>query len=209
MDPAGLELERREQAIEFGNRPPADRASAPPSASRPTKVIDEIRRHDDGSRRRRDVDERAVDVEEQAGVVRRWFGSHPGCSQCKMRPSRCHADVPSSGRNVNEESKFPSSGQASAGAMVQCGTMLSTVAFRVDDDSRSPAPSASMRIAQIAPLMESVPPRLYGGTERIVSWLTEELVRQGHDVTLFASGDSMTASKLYRAPRRRSDCRKR
>jgi glycosyltransferase involved in cell wall biosynthesis len=53
-----------------------------------------------------------------------------------------------------------------------------------------------MRIAQIAPLMESVPPRLYGGTERIVSYLTEELVRMGHDVTLFASGDSMTAAKL-------------
>ena len=53
-----------------------------------------------------------------------------------------------------------------------------------------------MRIAQIAPLMESVPPRLYGGTERIVSWLTEELVKQGHDVTLFASGDSITASEL-------------
>ena len=53
-----------------------------------------------------------------------------------------------------------------------------------------------MRIAQIAPLMESVPPRLYGGTERIVSWLTEELVAQGHDVTLFASGDSMTAANL-------------
>ncbi len=53
-----------------------------------------------------------------------------------------------------------------------------------------------MRIAQIAPLMESVPPRLYGGTERIVSWLTEELVRQGHDVTLFASGDSITAANL-------------
>src|SRR5688572_27911076 len=53
-----------------------------------------------------------------------------------------------------------------------------------------------MRIAQIAPLMESVPPRLYGGTERIVSYLTEELVRQGHDVTLFASGDSMTSAKL-------------
>ena len=45
-----------------------------------------------------------------------------------------------------------------------------------------------MRIAQIAPLIESVPPRLYGGTERIVSYLTEELVAQGHDVTLFASG---------------------
>jgi len=53
-----------------------------------------------------------------------------------------------------------------------------------------------MRIAQIAPLMESVPPRLYGGTERIASYLTEELVRLGHDVTLFASGDSVTAGEL-------------
>ncbi|UWZ85786.1 glycosyltransferase family 4 protein [Occallatibacter riparius] len=53
-----------------------------------------------------------------------------------------------------------------------------------------------MKIAQIAPLQESVPPRLYGGTERVVSYLTEELVRQGHDVTLFASGDSKTAGKL-------------
>ena len=46
-----------------------------------------------------------------------------------------------------------------------------------------------MKIAQIAPLYESVPPKFYGGTERVVSYLTEELVRQGHDVTLFASGD--------------------
>lgn len=53
-----------------------------------------------------------------------------------------------------------------------------------------------MKIAQIAPLMESVPPRFYGGTERMVSYLTEELVRLGHDVTLFASGDSMTAANL-------------
>lgn len=53
-----------------------------------------------------------------------------------------------------------------------------------------------MKIAQVAPLIESVPPRLYGGTERVVSYLTEELVRQGHDVTLFASGDSQTAAKL-------------
>ena len=53
-----------------------------------------------------------------------------------------------------------------------------------------------MRIAQIAPLCECVPPKLYGGTERIVSYLTEELVRQGHDVTLFASGDSKTLAKL-------------
>jgi glycosyltransferase involved in cell wall biosynthesis len=55
-----------------------------------------------------------------------------------------------------------------------------------------------MKIAQIAPLAERVPPRLYGGTERIVSYLTEELVRQGHEVTLFASGDSLTAAKLVR-----------
>jgi glycosyltransferase involved in cell wall biosynthesis len=55
-----------------------------------------------------------------------------------------------------------------------------------------------MKIAQIAPLCESVPPRLYGGTERIVSYLTEELVRQGHDVTLFASGDSITTARLVR-----------
>jgi glycosyltransferase involved in cell wall biosynthesis len=53
-----------------------------------------------------------------------------------------------------------------------------------------------MRIAQIAPLVESVPPTLYGGTERVVSWLTEELVQQGHDVTLFASGDSVTKARL-------------
>ncbi len=53
-----------------------------------------------------------------------------------------------------------------------------------------------MRIAQVAPLYESVPPRTYGGTERIVSYLTEELVRQGHDVTLFASGDSETSARL-------------
>jgi len=56
-----------------------------------------------------------------------------------------------------------------------------------------------MRIAQVAPLYESVPPALYGGTERVVSWLTEELVEQGHDVTLFASGDSMTRARLVAA----------
>ncbi|MCR6640652.1 MAG: glycosyltransferase family 4 protein [Sporocytophaga sp.] len=53
-----------------------------------------------------------------------------------------------------------------------------------------------MRIAQVSPLFESVPPKLYGGTERIVSYLTEELVKQGHEVTLFASGDSETKAKL-------------
>ena len=53
-----------------------------------------------------------------------------------------------------------------------------------------------MRIAQVAPSVEAVPPKFYGGTERVVSWLTEELVKQGHDVTLFASGDSKTSAKL-------------
>ena len=53
-----------------------------------------------------------------------------------------------------------------------------------------------MRIAQVSPLYESVPPRLYGGTERVVSWLTEELVHRGHEVTLFASGDSLTNARL-------------
>jgi glycosyltransferase involved in cell wall biosynthesis len=53
-----------------------------------------------------------------------------------------------------------------------------------------------VRIAQIAPLTEAVPPKLYGGTERVISWLTEELVEMGHDVTLFASGDSVTQAKL-------------
>jgi len=60
-----------------------------------------------------------------------------------------------------------------------------------------------MRIAQVAPLYESVPPKLYGGTERVVSYLTEELVRQGHHVTLFASGDSRTSARLV-APCRRA-----
>ena len=61
------------------------------------------------------------------------------------------------------------------------------------------------RIAQVAPLYESVPPKYYGGTERVVSYLTEELVRQGHEVTLFASGDSQTNAQLV-LPCRRSLC---
>jgi glycosyltransferase involved in cell wall biosynthesis len=63
---------------------------------------------------------------------------------------------------------------------------------------RSAKKETGMKIAQIAPLMESVPPRLYGGSERVASYLTEELVAQGHDVTLFASGQSITAAKLVR-----------
>jgi glycosyltransferase involved in cell wall biosynthesis len=54
----------------------------------------------------------------------------------------------------------------------------------------------NLRIAQISPLTEAVPPKLYGGTERVISWLTEELVALGHEVTLFASGDSVTTARL-------------
>src|SRR5574339_500225 len=60
-----------------------------------------------------------------------------------------------------------------------------------------------MRIAQVSPLFESVPPKYYGGTERVVSYLTEALVDKGHDVTLYASGDSTTRARLV-APCRRS-----
>src|SRR5438445_13654176 len=56
-----------------------------------------------------------------------------------------------------------------------------------------------MRIAEVASLYESVSPKQYGGTERIVSYLTEELIRHGHDVTLFVSGDSETAARLIPA----------
>ncbi|MEG6550250.1 glycosyltransferase family 4 protein [Desulfocurvibacter africanus] len=66
-----------------------------------------------------------------------------------------------------------------------------------------------MKIAHVSPLFESVPPKLYGGTERVVSYLVEELVRQGHEVTLFASGDSLTSARLVpmcRKSLRLSDC---
>ncbi len=59
-----------------------------------------------------------------------------------------------------------------------------------------------MKIAQVAPLYESVPPKFYGGTERVVSYLTEELVRLGHEVTLFASGDSVTSANLVKCSER-------
>ncbi|MGH8659290.1 MAG: glycosyltransferase family 4 protein [Gammaproteobacteria bacterium] len=67
-----------------------------------------------------------------------------------------------------------------------------------------------MKIAQVAPLYESVPPQLYGGTERVVAYLTDALVRQGHDVTLFASGDSRSRARLQPVSSRAlrlSDCR--
>src|SRR4051794_12841224 len=79
----------------------------------------------------------------------------------------------------------------------QAGDGLSRVGTRLDQAKPvEQARKAGMRIAVVAPLIESVPPLLYGGTERVVSVLTEELVRRGHDVTLFASGDSRTSATL-------------
>lgn len=69
------------------------------------------------------------------------------------------------------------------------------VLARKSGGRRRPA-AERLRVAMVSPLFESVPPRYYGGTERVVSYLTEELVRQGHAVTLFASGDSVTAARL-------------
>jgi glycosyltransferase involved in cell wall biosynthesis len=72
---------------------------------------------------------------------------------------------------------------------LHCGGLIAFEAMEV----------SCMRIAQVAPLTEAVPPKLYGGTERVVSWLTEELVTLGHEVTLFASGDSRTTARLEAA----------
>jgi hypothetical protein len=66
---------------------------------------------------------------------------------------------------------------------------------RIVKPAKAEVGKRTMRIAQIAPPAESVPPKLYGGTERVVSWLTDELVGLGHDVTLFASGDSRSAAQ--------------
>src|SRR3982751_6708143 len=76
---------------------------------------------------------------------------------------------------------------------------LARLAERIVFRSARPdwTPSWRSRIAQLAPLAESVPPKLYGGTERVVAWLVDELVGLGHEVTLFASGDSKTSAQLH------------
>src|SRR5215470_6019388 len=80
---------------------------------------------------------------------------------------------------------MPSGGHGSCPRLRACGEASTRQPERIP-----------MRIAQIAPLTEAIPPKLYGGTERVVSWITEELVARGHEVTLFASGDSITAARL-------------
>src|SRR5262245_35166254 len=73
---------------------------------------------------------------------------------------------------------------------------MTTLPTNVEEKGRPRDNDRAMRIALVAPLYESVPPKLYGGTERVVSFLTEELVRGGHEVTLFATGDSITSARL-------------
>ena len=74
--------------------------------------------------------------------------------------------------------------------------VASSLPFRLSRTFGGKSTHPAMRIAQVSPLFESVPPQAYGGTERVVAFLTDELVRQGHDVTLFASGDSVTNAEL-------------
>ena len=73
---------------------------------------------------------------------------------------------------------------------------MTTLPPSIEERGRPRDAGRAMRIALVAPLYESVPPKLYGGTERVVSFLTEELVRGGHEVTLFATGDSTTSARL-------------
>src|SRR5919204_3709713 len=102
----------------------------------------------------------------------------------------------------NRKSPSRGSPSVSLASMGSIGGVTAKVAGRGILKSRSLEPPRAiglerlMKIAQVAPLYESVPPKYYGGTERVVSYLTEELVRLGHDVTLFASGDSETAARL-------------
>src|SRR5579864_5416332 len=77
--------------------------------------------------------------------------------------------------------------------------LISTVEVESPRESATSERPRPLRIAQAAPLCESVPPKLYGGTERVVAYLTEELVRRGHEVTLFASGDSTANAKIQAA----------
>src|SRR4051812_31895877 len=92
---------------------------------------------------------------------------------------------------------FGASGDLSEAGVTQGGAGVALVLKKRGLLVRQP----SMRIAVVSPLFESVPPKLYGGTERVVSYLTEELVRQGHSVTLFASGDSVTSARLRASTR--------
>jgi glycosyltransferase involved in cell wall biosynthesis len=106
----------------------------------------------------------------------------------------CHQLFEQSGRYLVDRLKMPPDQAVPPIAHPACN-QISKIVFRLGRVSRL-GHEVVVKIAQIAPLTESCPPRLYGGTERIVSFLTEELVRAGHDVTLFASGDSSTAAEL-------------
>src|SRR5262249_27741285 len=84
--------------------------------------------------------------------------------------------------------RVPSASVSAREASLCSGNLQSPVGIR--------ARIMGMRIAQIAPLTEAIPPKLYGGTERVISWLADELVALGHEVVLFASGDSQTSANL-------------
>jgi glycosyltransferase involved in cell wall biosynthesis len=101
------------------------------------------------------------------------------CSQCSNRRNSGKINPPWNYKSTREGHSFPSK-------TAWTGPVSRMERF----------PSRKLRIAQVAPLIESVPPKLYGGTERVVSYLTDELCGMGHEVTLYASGDSITRAKL-------------
>jgi hypothetical protein len=87
--------------------------------------------------------------------------------------------------------------QPSSTGIARSSRINSGRVIKCSGEGRSVRPSRNrLRIAQIAPLYERIPPKFYGGTERVVSYITEELVRRGHEGTLFASGDAVTKAKL-------------
>jgi glycosyltransferase involved in cell wall biosynthesis len=127
---------------------------------------------------------RSCQASERAGIL-------ASSTDAGDRRTSCKRDV-SFSRSLSAESE--ASGIVArtlpAGTNAASGTVRQSIRNNLEIFDR-------MKIAQVAPLMESIPPKFYGGTERVVSYLTEELVRQGHEVTLFASGDSQTAAILH------------
>jgi hypothetical protein len=160
-----------------------------------------------------DLNEYAVDLRRSLGAnrVRRDLPSlvagEPGrfhavkistCLPCCLKQNGQNRTDSIPLRSTKSRNLDPASRQYLGGSVARLGPATRPPAPRQPERFFSPSRRLKviMKIAQVAPLIESVPPRLYGGSERVVSYLTEELVRLGHDVTLFASGDSITSAEL-------------
>src|SRR5262245_9532253 len=148
---------------------------------------------------RRDPSQRPRCTSESASTSRRVSGDklssdsrHTTCTPCVHSKSLHERDGPVCD---NGPGAFPQEGVTMSATAAVKGNVVELPAQGPRPVRKAPARTA-LRIAQVAPLSESVPPKLYGGTERVVATLSDELVRQGHEVTLFASGDSQTTAEL-------------